>query len=223
MSGGNKMIKNIRRGQVWFYKPTVSPSGSIQKGPRPVIIVSNNVLNSSSGVVLAVPCTTQIKRNFPTHALFIMNNRVNVAVTEQVCPINVDELDDLKCTLDDYIMERIDAALQVSLGFKSVPGWNSSAPPTHTVDNVNKPVHNFTDKPVMGNQVDKFYSKYPQCKPAESTKWTEHKMREFLSEFDAPSASFATVAKKYNLSESTTKLYFKKFSTLVGDNGNGSV
>ena len=224
------MIKNIRRGQVWFYKPTVSPTGSIQKGPRPVVIVSNNVLNSSSGVVLAVPCTTQIKRNFPTHALFIMNNRVNVAVTEQVCPINVDELDDLKCTLDDYIMERIDAALKVSLGFNGVPGWEPSHKPTQVnkspveiVNIVNNSADNNRGKPVIGNQVDKFYSKYPQCKPADSTKWTTDRMRKFLSEFDAPSASFATVAKKYNLSESTAKAYFRKFTTLVGENKNGSV
>ena len=227
MSGGNKMIKNFRRGQVWFYKPTVSPTGSIQKGPRPVIIVSNNVLNSSSGVVLAVPCTTQIKRNFPTHVLFVMNNRINAAVTEQVCPVNVEELDDLKCTLDDYIMEQVDAALKVALGFTSVTGWNSSPKPTEVVNIVNNCVDNNKSKPVMGNQVNKFYSKYPQCKPSDtgkdSNKWTVSRMRQFLSEFDLPSSSFASVPKKYNLSESTARSYFKKFTTLVGDSKNGSV
>lgn len=112
---------NIKRGQVWFYVPRVEPVGHIQKGPRPVIIVSNNHCNEHSPVVLAVPCTTQIKKNFPTHVMFIMDKQVNIAQADQAGPVNVDELVNIKYFLEEYIMERIDEAIKIAFGLTKIP------------------------------------------------------------------------------------------------------
>lgn len=112
---------NIKRGQVWYHVPTVTSSGHIQKGPRPVIIVSNNQCNENSPVLLAVPCTTQIKKNFPTHVMFIMNKQVNIAQTDQAGPVNVEELTNIKYILEDYVMERIDEALKIAFGLVPIP------------------------------------------------------------------------------------------------------
>lgn len=207
------MDKTIRRGQVWYYKPSVTPSGHIQKGPRPVIIVSNDHLNQSSSVVLAVPCTSQIKRNFPTHVLFIMDKQVSVALTEQTGPVNVDELTNLKYTLDEYIMTQVDEALKISLGFKELPESRQVyASPT-----CQQPVNNTVDKKPLGNQVDKFYSKYPHLRPVKVSKrndWTADKMHKFISDYEAAD-HLESVAANYKLSMSTLKAYYHKFKSAI--------
>ncbi|HVC81031.1 MAG TPA: type II toxin-antitoxin system PemK/MazF family toxin [Chloroflexota bacterium] len=57
------------RGEV--YDARLDPTeGSEQAGTRPVIIVSRNAINSSSSVILAVPCTTYRGRHlYPSHIL----------------------------------------------------------------------------------------------------------------------------------------------------------
>ncbi|MGH2412636.1 MAG: type II toxin-antitoxin system PemK/MazF family toxin [Microcystaceae cyanobacterium] len=60
----------MKRGEV--YDARLEPvEGSEQGGTRPVIIVSRNVINAYSPVVLAVPCTTyqRSKQVYPTQAL----------------------------------------------------------------------------------------------------------------------------------------------------------
>jgi len=185
------MSKNIKRGQVWYYVPTVDPAGHIQKGPRPVVIVSNNQCNKNSPVVLAVPCTTQIKKNFPTHVMFIMNRQVNIALTEQAGPVNVDELTNLEYILEDYIMDQIDNALKIAFGLAPVPS-NRRFNPNY--------------------QGEKFYKKYPDYKPEEPkkrNKWTNDKIKQFIE--DCFSLSTEAVCAKYNISKATMRNYLRKF------------
>jgi len=62
----------MKRGEV--YDARLEPvEGSEPGGTRPVIIVSRDAINTSSPVVLAIPCTTyQIgKRVYPTQVLII--------------------------------------------------------------------------------------------------------------------------------------------------------
>ena len=67
------MNNRPQRGEVWYYKPSYkgSDKGHIQSGARPVVIVSNNLCNDNSSVLLAVPCTTKPKKNLPTHTLTV--------------------------------------------------------------------------------------------------------------------------------------------------------
>lgn len=115
------MRDNIKRGQVWWYKPARGQHGSIQGGPRPVIIVSNNKCNQHSPILLVVPCTASIKKDLPTHVIFSLDNRINVAMTEQAGPIAVDELVNFRCTLTDEVMKKVDRALFVAFGLRSQP------------------------------------------------------------------------------------------------------
>ena len=206
------MQKTIKRGQVWFYKPSVVASGSIQRGPRPVIIVSNDILNKTSPVVLGVPCTSQIKRNFATHTLFIMNSRVSVALTEQIMPVNVNELTTLEYILEDYVMKQVDDALMSALALNpsiNTISLNVSAPVAEPVDN---PVDN-VDKPPIGNQRAKFYSKYPQLAPKQvrhKSKWTEERANQLVKDVES-AVSEDELEKKYGLSYRTIRRYYYMF------------
>ena len=197
------MAKNIKRGQVWYHVPAVTPTGHIQKGPRPVIIVSNNQCNDNSSVLLAVPCTTQIKKNFPTHVMFIMNKQVSIALTEQAGPINVDELTNMKYVLEEYIMDQVDNALEIAFGLVPIPS-NIPGRPFN-------PNYSIPREPV-GHQVEKFYQRYPDCKPKDAKKrndWTEDKIRQFVE--DCSSLSTESVCTKYKISKATMNNYLRKF------------
>ena len=162
------MGKSIKRGEVWYYIPTTPSSGSVQRGPRPVIIVSNDILNETSSVVLGVPCTTKIKRNFATHALFIMKGKVNVALTEQIMPINVDELTTFEYRLEDYVMNQIDQALLTALSLTPNDSDQHEAEELSDDDNVNNSVDNVNKKPKV-NQVTKFYNRYEKHRALKQT------------------------------------------------------
>ena len=204
------MAKNIKRGQVWYHVPAVTPTGHIQKGPRPVIIVSNNQCNDNSSVLLAVPCTTQIKKNFPTHVMFIMNKQVSIALTEQAGPVNVDELTNLKYILEDYIMAQVDDALKISFGLAPIP---SSIPGRQLNPNYSIPREPVKKEPIS-YQVDKFYKKYLDYTPKEPKKrneWTNDKVRQFVE--DCSSLSTESVCAEYKLSKATMNNYLRKFKS----------
>lgn len=204
------MGKNIKRGQVWYHVPAVTPTGHIQKGPRPVIIVSNNQCNDNSSVLLAVPCTTQIKKNFPTHVMFIMNKQVSIALTEQAGPVNVEELTNLKYVLEGYIMDQVDAALKISFGLAPVP---SNIPDRQFNPNYSIPCEPAKKEPI-GHQVEKFYQKYSDYKPQENKKrndWTQDKVRQFVE--DCSSLSTESVCSIYKISKATMNNYLRKFKS----------
>lgn len=211
--------KNIRRGQVWFYRPTVTPSGHIQKGPRPVIIVSNDHLNQNSSVVLAVPCTTQLKRNFPTHVLFVMDNQVSIALTEQVCPVNVEELVNIKYTLEEYIMTQVDEALKISMGMIPCPSNRRTfyEPQVHPADNLADNVQESAET----TQVHRYYVNHSQAsEPATQsaptrTTWTVANMKQFISEYEA-TTNWTALCDKYHVSLSTLRTYYSKFKARIG-------
>ncbi|MGH9721260.1 MAG: type II toxin-antitoxin system PemK/MazF family toxin [Bryobacteraceae bacterium] len=66
MTGSPKRLP--RRGEIWFVKLRVDPPG---KGLRPVVIVSVEVRNrhERADTVLAIPLTTSIHKDVPTHVL----------------------------------------------------------------------------------------------------------------------------------------------------------
>lgn len=187
------MNKEIKRGQVWFYKPSVERPGSIQKGARPVIIVSNDIMNLHSPVVLAVPCTTQLKRNFPTHVLFFMNGGVSAALTEQAGPVCVDELIDFKTLLPDYVMEQIDNALSISYGLKPMP--------TSDTQKASCP------RPVESSEISKARK--------ERVKWTADTMKKFLSDCMSIN-NIHQVASKWGLSVTSALTYKSRFAKRAG-------
>lgn len=115
--------QQITRGEVWYYKPQQTVNQKyMQGGERPVIIVSNDACNKYSPVILAAPCTSQPKKNLPTHVLFTIDGVYNTALVEQSGPILVSELVNKKYVLDDYLMNQVDEALAIAYGLKPAPG-----------------------------------------------------------------------------------------------------
>lgn len=109
-----KVIK-FKRGQIWWYRNNDSYDGSIQGGTRPVIIVSNDFANKYSNTLLGIPCTTQVKKNMPTHTVFDLNDTKNTALAENLMSLNRDKLVEYLGTLDEELMDKIEYNMKVAL------------------------------------------------------------------------------------------------------------
>jgi mRNA interferase MazF len=110
----------VKRGDVYFadLSPVV---GSEQGGVRPVLVIQNDIGNRFSPTVIVAAITAQIqKAKLPTHVEIDAKRygfeRDSVILLEQVRTIDKQRLTDKITHLDDEMMEKVDEALQVSLG-----------------------------------------------------------------------------------------------------------
>ncbi|WP_132372184.1 type II toxin-antitoxin system PemK/MazF family toxin [Melghiribacillus thermohalophilus] len=110
----------VKRGDVYFadLSPVV---GSEQGGVRPVLVIQNNIGNRFSPTVIVAAITAQIqKAKLPTHVEINAKKygfeRDSVILLEQIRTIDKQRLTDKITKLDDQLMERVDEALQISLG-----------------------------------------------------------------------------------------------------------
>ncbi|RSK25666.1 type II toxin-antitoxin system endoribonuclease NdoA [Bacillus sp. HMF5848] len=110
----------VKRGDVYFadLSPVV---GSEQGGVRPVLIIQNDIGNRFSPTVIVAAITAQIqKAKLPTHVEIDAKRygfeRDSVILLEQIRTIDKQRLTDKITHLDDEMMERVDEALQISLG-----------------------------------------------------------------------------------------------------------
>ena len=62
------MVKYIPKQKDLVYVDFDPIKGHEQKGYRPAIVISNDVFNKNTGMVMVLPITSNIK-NFPTHYL----------------------------------------------------------------------------------------------------------------------------------------------------------
>ncbi|MBT9158137.1 MAG: Endoribonuclease EndoA [Firmicutes bacterium] len=111
---------NIKRGDI-FYADLSPVVGSEQGGVRPVLIVQNDVGNKYSPTVVIAAITSQIdKARLPTHvelsSLDTGLERNSVILLEQVRTIDKQRLTHKVAHLESDVMERVNAALQISLG-----------------------------------------------------------------------------------------------------------
>lgn len=110
----------VKRGDVYFadLSPVV---GSEQGGVRPVLIIQNDIGNRFSPTVIIAAITAQIqKAKLPTHVEIDAKRygfeRDSVILLEQIRTIDKQRLTDKITHLDDEMMDRVDEALQISLG-----------------------------------------------------------------------------------------------------------
>ena len=82
----------IRRGSVWWWNCPEHRRAHIQEGTRPVVVVSNDACNQSSGVVTVVPFTTRIKNAYPQQVPILFSDGVSIALTDQITSIPVEEM-----------------------------------------------------------------------------------------------------------------------------------
>jgi mRNA interferase MazF len=118
LAGDNPLI--VKRGDVYFadLSPVV---GSEQGGVRPVLVIQNDIGNRFSPTVIVAAITAQIqKAKLPTHVEIDAKRygfeRDSVILLEQIRTIDKQRLTDKITHLDDEMMEKVDEALQVSLG-----------------------------------------------------------------------------------------------------------
>jgi len=111
---------NVKRGDVYFadLSPVV---GSEQGGVRPVLVIQNDIGNRFSPTVIVAAITAQIqKAKLPTHVEIDAKRygfeRDSVILLEQIRTIDKQRLTDKITHLDDEMMEKVDEALQISLG-----------------------------------------------------------------------------------------------------------
>lgn len=110
----------VKRGDVFFadLSPVV---GSEQGGTRPVLILQNDIGNRFSPTVIIAAITAQIqKAKLPTHVEIDAKKygfeRNSVILLEQLRTIDKSRLTDRITQLDDELMEKVDIALEISLG-----------------------------------------------------------------------------------------------------------
>lgn len=192
--------KGIRRGQVWWIKPEGKRPGHIQNGIRPVIVVSNDMCNVHSAVVHVCPCTTSIKRPYPTQVPFILNGNVSIALIDQIIPVNVYELDNMVYTLEDYVMDRIDQAIRWQYGLDPLPKGHVEREPNTTASN--------------SSQVDRFNKKWfpekPSGKGKKQNRWTQKAISDYIVDYQK--LPIKVLCEKYKLSKSTAKRYYWEFT-----------
>ena len=110
----------MKRAEV--YDARLEPvEGSEQGGTRPIIIVSRDVINAYSPVVLAVPCTTYQpeRRVYPTHVLIQAPDggltRDSIAMADQVRVLSKARLLGLRGTLSHQATVQLNQALLTAL------------------------------------------------------------------------------------------------------------
>ncbi len=104
------------------YLAALDPSqGSEQPGARPVIIVSRDVINKISPVVIVVPLTSRAnkKKLVPSHVEIKMGDgglpADSVALCEQVRAISTTRLIKLLGHLTEFSISQINASLKIAL------------------------------------------------------------------------------------------------------------
>ncbi|MDR0426418.1 MAG: type II toxin-antitoxin system PemK/MazF family toxin [Clostridiales bacterium] len=110
-----------KRGEIYYadLSPVV---GSEQGGVRPVLIIQNDIGNKHSPTVIACAITSQMsKAKLPTHIEIREGEfglpKDSVILLEQIRTLDKRRLKDRVGVLTPRVMERVDRAILVSLGF----------------------------------------------------------------------------------------------------------
>jgi len=111
----------IRRGELYY--ADLSPViGSEQGGVRPVLVVQNDVGNKYSPTVIAAAVTSQMcKAKLPTHIALNAGDyglqKDSVVLLEQIRTIDKRRLRERIGELPHDLMDKVNDALMISLGF----------------------------------------------------------------------------------------------------------
>lgn len=110
--------KQIRKGDVYLANldPTV---GAEIKKTRPVIVVSNNVINQYSQLVVIVPLTRNISKVSPSHVVFKERigglNQPSKVLTEQIRAMDKQRLHKKLGSLRKDELQKLEGALKNTL------------------------------------------------------------------------------------------------------------
>ncbi|MGN0170337.1 MAG: type II toxin-antitoxin system PemK/MazF family toxin [Lachnospiraceae bacterium] len=109
----------IKRGDI-FYADLRPVVGSEQGGIRPVLILQNDVGNRHSPTVICAAVTSKMKKaKLPTHVEISASEynmeKDSVILLEQVRTIDKTRLRDKVCHIDEWMIQKVEKALKISL------------------------------------------------------------------------------------------------------------
>lgn len=116
----------LKRGEIFFAE--LNPvQGSEQGGIRPVLVVQNDVGNSHSPTTIVLPITSRLtKAKLPTHVELTRVEsglaRDSVVLAEQIRTIDKQRLQQKVSALDDSAMNKINHAMEISMGIDNLFG-----------------------------------------------------------------------------------------------------
>ncbi len=116
----------LKRGEIFFAE--LNPvQGSEQGGIRPVLVVQNDVGNSHSPTTIVLPITSRLtKAKLPTHVELTKVEsglaRDSVVLAEQIRTIDKQRLQQKVSALDDSAMNKINHAMEISMGIDNLFG-----------------------------------------------------------------------------------------------------
>lgn len=116
----------MKRGDIYWIR-NENDGDMIQKN-RPGVLVSNDALNDTSGVVEVVYLTLSPKKDMPTHCTIMLNNKSSTALCEQVTSVNKTQLDKWCGIATDQEMIMIDECIRKSLGLNQEVTINPDKP-----------------------------------------------------------------------------------------------
>ena len=114
----------LKRGEIFFAE--LNPvQGSEQGGIRPVLVVQNDVGNSHSPTTIVLPITSRLtKAKLPTHVELSKVEsglaRDSVVLAEQIRTIDKNRLQQKISALDNNAMNRINQAMEISMGINDL-------------------------------------------------------------------------------------------------------
>lgn len=108
----------VKRGQIVWVN-SIKTGGCVQDGERPVLVVSNDIGNLYSPVVIVVPLTAVIKKiPLSTHLVvegFGLDYKSTI-MTEQIYTLDKQYIINILGELDNKTMSIVDNKLKISLG-----------------------------------------------------------------------------------------------------------
>lgn len=113
------ICEEIKRGDVLIADLPYYP-GSVQHGDRPVVVVQNEKGNKFSGTLVVVPATTAKKKYIPTHVYVSKKDGFycgSIVLCEQILTIDKSIISEKIGSVPSDIMQKIDIAILISLGY----------------------------------------------------------------------------------------------------------
>ena len=112
------MTEHPKRGEIYYVEsdPSRPEKGSETWADRPGLIVSNDVLNRTSGAVTVVWLSTSPKRRpSPTHAEVTSGTKMAIAMCEQISTVDKSRLSDRLGQASKTEMDDVDGAILFAL------------------------------------------------------------------------------------------------------------
>ena len=105
-----------RRMEVWFADLPMDETTSIQGGSRPVLVISNDIVNARSANVTVAPITSQLKHlEMPTHVVIRnLRERSSMILAEQIMTVDkkklirrIGDCKEMEAEIEKALMEQI--------------------------------------------------------------------------------------------------------------------